>query len=184
MDVVLPASHRFRDGIVRRTDRVKPGSRSSTSLHDDVDRASHPDEDDQQAFEATRAIAQDLRVVVTHVDGDVRPRSAVCSDRLVQRGVEHGDEWRSGVRRLSRSEPESRLVPRRGRRARHVHAEVQPRAIEALLDRRDDRRFARPRSAVQDHDPPGEGRRAHGREPTPQRWSGPVATRGAFLGRL
>jgi hypothetical protein len=76
----------------------------------------------------------------------------VRCDRVVQRGVEDGDERGRGVVRLAGPEPDARLVPRRRHSARYVDPETHPRPFEGLLHHGRDRGLPRLRGAVQDDD--------------------------------
>ena len=98
-----------------------------------------------------------VRVVVAHVDDDVESVAAVGGDRVVERGVQGRDQLLD-VRALAAAgaQPDARPEPRRRHvLAEHVDAEVEPRAVERLLDDVDDAGLAGARRAVQHHDPAG-----------------------------
>lgn len=70
--LTLPRAHRRRDGIAPRSDRVA-GSDGPAPFHDHVDRAADSDEEHRQRREPSRAVGENLGVVVADVDHDMRP---------------------------------------------------------------------------------------------------------------
>ena len=162
MDGALPQEHRRRDRIRSRADRVlalASGLPGVASGHDRLDRAADADEPRLQPREASRAVGEDRSVVMPDVGHDVQAGAAVRGDGLVEGGVERRHERGDRVRRLARTEAHPGPVAL-GRDVSHedVDADVHPRAIrEAVLDRRDDARFPRPRRAVEDDDPSRSG---------------------------
>ena len=82
-------------------------------------------------------------------------------DRVVECRVEHRNDPCRRMPLLTGAEADPRLVPRRGHRAGDIHAEVDPGAVECLLDDRCNRRLARPRRAVEDHDLPETAHTSH-----------------------
>jgi len=126
--------------------------------HDDVDRASDPDEQHGESREAPRAVGQDRAVVVADVDDDIQPGAAMRGDGVVQGGVEGRNERRGGVIRFTGAQPHARPVSRRGDLAHEdIDAEIHPRPVEGPLDRGDDARLSGPRRAVEDDDLPRHG---------------------------
>jgi len=101
-----------------------------------------------------RAQSARISVVVADIDHDVEPGSTVGGDRFVPRREERSHERRSRVVRLTGTQPDTRLVLRRGRLTRLVDAEIHPLSVERLLDHGDDARLPGSRRSVQDDDLP------------------------------
>src|SRR4051812_40407081 len=89
---------------------------------------------------------------MTHVDHDVEAVPAVRRDGVVQRGIRGNDERLEIASLATRPEPNSGLISGRRCASRDVHADVEPRAVQAATDRFGDGRLPGARSTVEDDD--------------------------------
>ena len=155
MNLGLPQRDRYRDRFARCPGEVfafPPGLASSPAFHDHLDRAADADEERVQPGEAARAIRQDreqprVGVVVADIDDNVQPEASVSGDGFVHRRVEGRDHGLKVWAFPTRAKALGRDLP-----DENIDAEVQPRPLERLLDRRHDARLPGTRRPVQNDD--------------------------------
>src|SRR5579864_6063054 len=144
----------FVDRVLPPPDRLHLGRHAGgpAALDDGVQRTADADHERGQPVQSPGAVEEDGAVVVADVDHHVQPQPAVRGDGFVEGGVERREERYGRIVRLARAQSNARLEVWRGRLPRHIHAEVDPGAVERLLHLARDRRLPRPRRAVQDDD--------------------------------
>jgi hypothetical protein len=164
VDLVLPALDGCGDLAGRRAggvDAFAAGLAGVPALHDDVERAADPHEEDGQALQAFGAPGEDVagpgvRVVVTDVDDDVDALAARCGDRVVERGVGGFDEVFEVGALAAGPQADAGTVARGCDVADpDVDAQVQPGVVEGFLDGLDDGRLTGAWGAVEDDDRAG-----------------------------